>query len=192
MSYRKQFLVTPDSQILLKNLDPDLADKKEDKKSARRKIKKLQQRMDELQFQLYAEQKRSLLICLQAPDAGGKDGVVRHVIGSMNPQGCRVVSFKQPTPEELGHDFIWRVEQKTPRLGEVVIFNRSHYEGVLIVRVHHLVPKKVWSKRYEQINDFERRLVANNTHILKFFLHISEEEQLHRFEQGATNAGKAA
>ena len=138
--------------------------------------------MDELQFQLYAEQKRSLLICLQAPDAGGKDGVVRHVIGSMNPQGCRVVPFKQPTAEELAHDFLWRIEKQTPRQGEVVIFNRSHYEDVIVVRVHDLVPKKVWSQRYEQINDFERRLVANGTHILKFFLHISKEEQLERFK----------
>ena len=101
----------------------------------------------------------------------------------MNPQGCRVVSFKQPSAEELAHDFLWRTELQTPERGEVVIFNRSHYEDVLIVRVHDLVPKKVWSKRYKQINDFERVLVANGTHILKFFLHISKEEQLHRFEQ---------
>ena len=138
--------------------------------------------MDALQFQLYGEQKRSLLICLQAPDAGGKDGVVRHVIGSMNPQGCRVVPFKQPTAEELAHDFLWRIEKQTPRQGEVVIFNRSHYEDVIVVRVHDLVPQKVWSQRYEQINDFEQRLVANGTHILKFFLHISKEEQLERFK----------
>ena len=182
MNYRKKFLVTPAKQIRLKDVDPDFADEDEDKKSAHSKIKKLQKRMDELQFQLYAEQKRSLLICLQAPDAGGKDGVIRHVIGSMNPQGCRVVPFKQPTSEELAHDFLWRVEKQTPRRGEVVIFNRSHYEDVIVVRVHDLVPKKVWSQRYEQINDFERRLAANGTHIVKFFLHISKEEQLDRFK----------
>ncbi len=181
-NYRKKFLVTPANPVRLKGIDPDFADKDEDKKSARSKIEKLQKRMDELQFQLYAEQKRSLLICLQAPDAGGKDGVIRHVIGSMNPQGCRVVPFKQPTAEELAHDFLWRVEQKTPRRGEIVIFNRSHYEDVIVVRVHDLVPRKVWAERYEQINDFERRLVANGTHILKFFLHISKEEQLKRFK----------
>ncbi len=180
--YRKKFLVTAANPVRLKGIDPDFADKDEDKKSARSKIEKLQKRMDELQFQLYAEQKRSLLICLQAPDAGGKDGVIRHVIGSMNPQGCRVVPFKQPTAEELAHDFLWRVEQKTPRRGEIVIFNRSHYEDVIVVRVHDLVPRKVWAERYEQINDFERRLVANGTHILKFFLHISKEEQLKRFK----------
>ena len=180
--YRKKFLVTAANPVRLKGIDPDFADKDEDKKSARSKIEKLQKRMDELQFQLYAEQKRSLLICLQAPDAGGKDGVIRHVIGSMNPQGCRVVPFKQPTAEELAHDFLWRIEQKTPRRGEIVIFNRSHYEDVIVVRVHDLVPQKVWAERYEQINDFERRLVANGTHILKFFLHIGKEEQLKRFK----------
>src|ERR1017187_171491 len=183
MNCRKEFLVRPGSHLQLKDFDPSFADKREDKKSARSKIKKLQKRMDELQFQLYAEQKRSLLICLQAPDAGGKDGVVRHVIGSMNPQGCRVVSFKQPSAKERAHDFLWRVEYQTPKRGEVVIFNRSHYEDVLIVRVHHLVARKIWSKRYEEINDFERRLVADGTHILKFFLHISKEEQLRRFEK---------
>jgi PPK2 family polyphosphate:nucleotide phosphotransferase len=183
MNYRKTFLVPPGCRVRLKDFDPRFADKHENKKSARAKVGNLQQQMDDLQFQLYAEQKRSLLICLQAPDAGDKDGVVRHVIGSMNPQGCRVFSFKQPSSEELAHNFLWRVEQQTSRRGEVVIFNRSHYEDVLIVRVHHLVPKKVWAKRYEMINDFERLLVAGGTHILKFFLHISKDEQLQRFKQ---------
>jgi PPK2 family polyphosphate:nucleotide phosphotransferase len=183
MNYRKNLRVKPGDKIRLRDLDPQFGSKHEKKKSALRKIEKLQKRIDELQFQLYAENKRSLLICLQAPDAGGKDGVVRHVFSATNPQGCRVVSFKQPTPEELAHDFLWRIEHQTPRRGEVVIFNRSHYEDVLVVRVHRLVPKKVWSERYEQINGFERRLAANNTHILKFFLHISREEQLERFKQ---------
>ena len=183
MNYRKKFRIAPGSRVRLKEFDPQFADTHEKKKSALPKIEKLRQQMDELQFRLYAEQKRSLLICLQAPDAGGKDGVVRHVIGSINPQGCRVVSFKQPSAEELAHDFLWRIEHQTPKRGEIVIFNRSHYEDVLIVRVHDLVPKRVWSKHYEQINDFERRLVANGTHILKFFLHISKEEQLRRFKQ---------
>lgn len=182
MNCRKKFRVNPRDKIRLKDLDPRFRDGQE-KKSALQKIEKLQKRMDELQFQLYAENKRSLLICLQAPDAGGKDGVVRHVFSAMNPQGCRVVSFKQPTPEELAHDFLWRIEHQTPRRGEVVIFNRSHYEDVLVVRVHHLILKKIWSERYGQINEFERRLAANSTHILKFFLHISKEEQLERFKQ---------
>jgi PPK2 family polyphosphate:nucleotide phosphotransferase len=181
--YRKLFRVEPGKPVKLKDFDPQYAAKHENKTKALPEIESLRQRMDQLQFQLYAEQKRSLLICLQGLDAGGKDGVVRHVIASMNPQGCRVISFKQPSAEELAHDFLWRIERQTPRRGEVVIFNRSQYEDVLIGRVHDLVPKKVWSKRYEQINDFERRLFADGTHLLKFFLHISKEEQLQRFKQ---------
>jgi PPK2 family polyphosphate:nucleotide phosphotransferase len=183
MNYHKKFRVAPGSRVRLKDFDPQFADQHQTKKSAQLKIERLQQKMDELQYRLYAEQKRSLLICLQALDAGGKDGVVRHVLGAMNPQGCRAVSFKQPSSEELAHDFLWRVEPQAPRRGEVVVFNRSQYEDVLIVRVHDLVPKKVWSQRYELINDFERRLVASGTHILKFFLHISKQEQLRRFKQ---------
>jgi PPK2 family polyphosphate:nucleotide phosphotransferase len=183
MNYSKQFLITPGSRVRLKDFDPQFSTKHENKKSAHKMVSKLQQQIDALQFQLYAEQKRSLVIILQAPDAGGKDGVVRHVLASMNPQGCRVVGFKQPSAEESAHDFLWRVEHQTPRRGEVVVFNRSHYEDVLVVRVHDLVPKAVWSERYAQINDFERRLVANDTHIVKFFLHISKEEQLERFKQ---------
>ena len=156
---------------------------KHSKSHALRKTQELCVKMSELQQKLFAERKRSLLVCLQALDAGGKDGVIKHVVGSMNPDGCDVANFKEPTPEELAHDFLWRVEAKTPKRGEIAIFNRSHYEDVLIVRVHNLVPKEVWSKRYDQINDFERRLALNGTHILKFFLHISKEEQLKRFEQ---------
>ena len=182
MNYLKEFRVKPGGRIRIKDSDPGMTDKDESKKSSGSKIAKLQKRMDELQFQLYAEQKHSLLICLQALDAGGKDGVIRHVIGPMNPQGCRATSFKQSSAEEAAHDFLWRIEHQVPKRGEVVIFNRSHYEDVLVVRVHDLVPKKVWSQRYKQINDFERRLTANGTHILKFFLHISKEEQLRRFK----------
>jgi PPK2 family polyphosphate:nucleotide phosphotransferase len=183
MNYRKQFRVATSASVQLKDLYPGFTDKHKAKHSALQEVEEFQQKMDALQFRLYAEQKRSLLICLQAPDAGGKDGVVRHVIGSMNPQGCRVASFKQPSADEFAHDFLWRVERQVPRRGEVVIFNRSHYEDVLVVRVHDLVPKQVWSQRYEQINDFERRLITNGTHIIKFFLHISKEEQLERFKQ---------
>lgn len=183
LNYSEEFRVKPGQKIRLKDLDPGFATKPEDKKDAKRTSKKLQKRIEELQGELYAEGKRSLLICLQGPDASGKDGVIRHVIRAMNPQGCRVVSFKQPSTAELAHDFLWRIEAQTPSRGEIVIFNRSHYEDVLIVRVHNLVPKGVWSKRYEQINDFERRLAENNTHILKFFLHIGKEEQLERFKR---------
>ncbi|MGA7524662.1 MAG: polyphosphate kinase 2 family protein [Acidobacteriaceae bacterium] len=183
MNDRRQFRIPPGSRVKLADLEPRFTGGHRKKESALAEIEKLRQRLGELQYRLYSDQKRSLLICLQGPDAGGKDGVVRHVIGSMNPQGCRVVAFKQPTAEELAHDFLWRVERQAPRRDEVVIFNRSHYEDVLVVRVHDLVPKKVWSKRYQQINDFEQRLAASGTLILKFFLHISKEEQLCRFKQ---------
>jgi PPK2 family polyphosphate:nucleotide phosphotransferase len=142
------------------------------------------QKMDQLQYLMYAEKKHSLLIVLQGLDAGGKDGVVRHVITGMNPAGCKVIGFKQPTPEDLEHDFLWRVHPHVPDKGEVAVFNRSHYEDVLVVRVHQLAPENVWSRRYALINDFERLLaVENNTTILKFFLYISKEEQLSRFKQ---------
>ena len=183
MNYSKKFLVKTECPAQLKDFNPKYKGKHKKKKSAIHKIGKLQQKMDELQYKLYAEHKQSLLIVLQALDAGGKDGVVRHVLSSMNPQGCRVVGFKEPTQEELSHDFLWRIERQVPKPGEVVIFNRSQYEDVLIARVHNLVPKEVWSKRYQQINDFEQKLVANGTHILKFFLHISNEEQLQRFKK---------
>lgn len=182
MSDKDKYKVTSGAHVRLNDFSPDDHGHLS-KQTAVAETRKLQQRMDELQFQLYAENKRSLLICLQALDAGGKDGVVRHVIGSMDPAGCRVVSFKQPSAEELAHDFLWRIERETPKKGEIVIFNRSQYEDVLVVRVHKLVPKNVWSKRYQEINDFEKRLFDSGTHILKFFLHISKEEQLERFKR---------
>ena len=139
--------------------------------------------MAKLQYLLYADGNQSLLVVLQALDAGGKDGVVRHVFSAMNPQGTWVFGFKQPSKLEAAHDFLWRTHVRTPGKGEVVIFNRSHYEDVLVVRVHKLVPKPEWSKRYELINDFEKMLHENGTRILKFYLHISPEEQLERFKQ---------
>jgi PPK2 family polyphosphate:nucleotide phosphotransferase len=132
---------------------------------------------------MYAEDKRSLLICLQGRDAAGKDGTINHVLSAMNPQGCTVTGFKVPSKEEAAHDFLWRYHQHTPGKGQVAIFNRSHYEDVLVVRVHDLVPKKVWFRRYEHINDFEKMLYDNGTHILKFYLHIDPEEQLERFKK---------
>lgn len=178
-----RFRVAPGERVQLKDFDPGYKGGSTDKKDALEKVAKLRDKMGELQQRLFAERKRSLLVCLQALDAGGKDGVIKHVIGCMNPDGCRVANFKEPSQEELAHDFLWRIEAQMPRKGEVAIFNRSHYEDVLIVRVHNLVPKKIWSKRYDEINDFERRHAENGTRILKFFLNISKEEQLRRFEQ---------
>jgi PPK2 family polyphosphate:nucleotide phosphotransferase len=134
-------------------------------------------------FLLYADNHQSLLVILQALDAAGKDGVIRHLFSGMNPQGTFVFGFKQPSKYEAAHDFLWRAHLRTPGTGEVVVFNRSYYEDVLVVRVHKLVPDSVWSKRYDLINDFEKTLSQNGTTILKFFLHISPEEQLLRFKQ---------
>jgi len=139
--------------------------------------------IDRLQYLLYADAGSSLLIVLQGLDAAGKDGTIRHVMSGMNPQGVKVAAFKQPTPQEAAHDFLWRVHRHAPGKGEVGIFNRSHYEDVLVTRVHELVPETVWRPRYQQINAFEAQLVSNGTRILKFFLHISPEEQLDRFAQ---------
>jgi PPK2 family polyphosphate:nucleotide phosphotransferase len=130
---------------------------------------------------MYAENKHALLIVLQAMDGGGKDGTIGHVVEALNPQGCSVVGFKVPTAEELAHDYLWRIHEHTPRKGHITVFNRSHYEDVLVVRVHNLVPKEIWSKRYNEINSFERELVNSGTTIVKFFLHIDKEEQLKRF-----------
>jgi PPK2 family polyphosphate:nucleotide phosphotransferase len=180
VSYRTEFLVG--SKVRLAEIDPSYTGKHESHKKARREIAMQVERMDRLQYLLYADAGQSLLMVLQGLDAAGKDGVIRHLFTGMNPQGISVVGFKQPTPPELAHDFLWRGHRRAPGHGEVVIFNRSHYEDVLVVRVHNLVSRSIWSKRYELINDFERMLAENRTRILKFYLHISPEEQLDRFK----------
>lgn len=144
----------------------------------------------ELQYRLFVEQKQSLLVVLQAPDAAGKDGAIRHVFAAMNPQGCRTHPFKVPTAQESSHDFLWRIHAATPAAGMVAIFNRSHYEDVLVVRVEDLVKKSVWKKRYDDINHFESLLIDRGTRILKFYLHISLEEQLERFGERLEDPAK--
>jgi PPK2 family polyphosphate:nucleotide phosphotransferase len=183
MSYRKKFIVEPGEKVRLDKIDPSYTGKHESHEKAMPKIQENVARMDKLQYLLYADGDQSLLVVLQALDAAGKDGVVRHVFSGMNPQGTSVFGFKQPSKDEAAHDFLWRAHLHTPAKGEVVIFNRSHYEDVLVVRVHKLAEKSVWSKRYDLINDFEKMLTNNGTRILKFFLHISPEEQLARFKQ---------
>lgn len=153
-----------------------------DKSGAREALSALQDRMRTLQARLFAEGKQSLLIVLQAMDAGGKDGTIRRVFQGMNPQGVRVTGFKRPTEAELAHDFLWRVHQHTPAQGMIGIFNRSHYEDVLVVRVNELVPEATWQARYDHINNFERLLTDSGTRILKFFLHISKAEQRQRLQ----------
>jgi PPK2 family polyphosphate:nucleotide phosphotransferase len=180
MDYSERFRIKPGAKVRLKQIDPAFTHAGEAEASASLDADKA--RLHELQGLLYAEHARALLICLQGMDTSGKDGTIGHIFGAMNPQGCRVASFKAPSLEESSHDFLWRVHRATPAKGEVVIFNRSHYEDVLVARVHKLVPKAVWAGRYDQINEFEQELAAEGTHILKFFLHISKQEQLKRFK----------
>jgi PPK2 family polyphosphate:nucleotide phosphotransferase len=154
----------------------------DDRDAADKDFKRLRKRLAELQYRLYSEGDRKLLVVLQAMDAGGKDGTIRRVLEGVNPQGVRVTAFKAPSKEELARDFLWRVHRAVPAAGMIGVFNRSHYEDVLIVRVDGLVPESVWRERYEQINQFEKLLVDTGTTILKFFLHISKDEQRERFQ----------
>jgi PPK2 family polyphosphate:nucleotide phosphotransferase len=182
MNYSNKFRVKPGSKVDLRKIDAGFKDKHESHAQALPEIEAYDQKLHDLQYLMYAEGKRSLLICLQGRDAAGKDGTINHVLGAMNPQGCTVTGFKVPSQEEAAHDFLWRYHKATPGKGHVAICNRSHYEDVLVVRVHDMVPKSVWSKRYEHINNFEKLLYDNDTHILKFYLHIDAEEQLERFK----------
>ena len=179
---RDRFRVEPGKKAALDRRDPaDTADVR-DKQRAEKPLLQNLERLRELQFRLYAEGRRSVLIILQAMDAAGKDGTISHVMSGLNPHGCRVTSFKKPSVEETRHDFLWRIHKGVPEGGQIGIFNRSHYEDVLVVRVHELVPRPVWSKRYEQINAFERILSENGVTVLKFFLHISKDEKRERLK----------
>jgi len=179
---KQEWMVPFDKQIRLSDYDPDSRGGFKNKSEAREILRKNLKRMAELQELMFAEGKHALLIVLQAMDAGGKDSTIRHVMDGFNPQGCHVVGFGVPTEEELDHDFLWRIHKHTPQRGFVSIFNRSHYEDVLVVRVNELVPKEVWKARYAHINHFERLLADSGVTILKFFLHISKEEQKERFQ----------
>lgn len=177
------FLVSPGTQVKLADYDPGYTGAYGKKGQTKGELEENLEQLQALQQVLWAEGKHALLLVFQAMDAGGKDGTIRHVMHGVNPQGCQVTSFKVPTKEELAHDYLWRIHKATPRRGYIGIFNRSHYEDVLVVRVHNLVPENVWRQRYEQINHFERLLADSGTTILKFFLHISKEEQRERFEE---------
>jgi len=178
---RDALRVTPGSRVRLARLDAG-ATFGHDKASAQPVIARQMGRLATLQDKFWAEAKRSVLVVLQGIDAAGKDGTIQKVMEAFNPQGCVVSAFKVPTAEELAHDFLWRIHRRVPRKGEIGIFNRSHYEDVLVVRVHQLVPRRVWSARYDQINDFERTLAANGTTIVKVFLAIDRDEQRKRFQ----------
>jgi len=179
----KRYLVEPGEKVKLSNWDPnDTSEFNGNKDQALVEIEKFNRRLEELHEVLYAEHKHKVLIILQAMDTGGKDGAIRHVFQGVNPQGARVANFKEPTAEELDHDYLWRVHREVPAKGELVIFNRSHYEDVLVVRVHKLVPPEVWKPRFDQINAFEQVLSEDGTTILKFYLHIDRDEQKKRLQ----------
>ena len=187
----KKFLVPPNKKLNLSKIKTDETLGISSKKESMNLLKKNIERMSDLQVKLYAQDKYSLLIIFQAMDAAGKDGTIKHVMSGLNPQGTQVFSFKQPSKEELDHDYLWRTTKALPERGRIGIFNRSHYEEVLVVRVHDLVKyqkipdkfvnKNIWKQRYQQINDFEKYLYENGIIIIKFFLHVSKEEQKERF-----------
>ncbi len=179
----KQHRVKPGSKVVLSEIDPGSTPGfKGNRKEASERLAKLNGRLEVLQESLWAEHRRKVLVVLQGMDTSGKDGTISHVFEGVNPLGVRAVAFKAPTAEELAHDFLWRIHAKTPGTGEMVIFNRSHYEDVLVARVDGLVQPGVWRRRYEQINDFERLLAESGTTVLKFFLHISKDEQKRRLQ----------
>jgi len=179
--FPERFRVQPGQRVRLGSLDPTQT-LGLDKITAAPLLDAQLDRLADLQDRLWAESKRAVLVVLQGIDTAGKDGVIKKVMTAFNPQGCPVTSFKVPSAEELAHDYLWRVHQRIPKKGEVGIFNRSHYEDVLVVRVHDLVPRTVWSKRYDQINEFERILTENGITIVKFFLSIDRDEQRRRFQ----------
>jgi len=178
-----QFKVKPGVKVKLSKYDPnDTGDFKAGKQAGLTRLEELNHKLEPLQELLFAEHKHKVLVILQAMDAGGKDGAIRRVFDGVNPSGVRAVGFKSPSIEELEHDFLWRVHKQVPGKGEMVIFNRSHYEDVLVVRVHNLVAAELWQKRFDQINDFEQMLAGSGTTILKFYLHIDADEQRQRLQ----------
>jgi PPK2 family polyphosphate:nucleotide phosphotransferase len=185
-----RYRIEPGERASLAAIDPDETEHYRKKKEVVKELEKQRRRIQGLQARLYAENERGLLIVLQAMDTGGKDGTIKHVFSGVNPQGCRVSSFKTPSAEEANHDFLWRYHKSAPARGRIGIFNRSHYEDVLVVRVKDLVPDAVWRERYHQINDFERNLSNDGITVLKFFLHISKDEQKRRLQSRLENPDK--
>jgi len=185
----RELIVAPGSKIRLADIDPENTHGVEKAEAAEHLVNNIE-RLGVLQYLLYAEARRALLVVLQGIDAGGKDGTIRHVMSGLNPQGVKVAPFKVPEGAERRHDYLWRIHQAVPEWGQIGIFNRSHYEDVLVVRVHGLAPKPVWQKRYQQINDFERMLSENSVRIVKFLLYIDKKEQARRFHQRLEDKAK--
>ena len=184
------YRIEPGERVSLGAIDPNETEHYRKKKQVAKELERQRRRIQGLQARLYAENERGLLIVLQAMDTGGKDGTIKHVFSGVNPQGCRVSSFRTPSAEESNHDFLWRYHKSAPARGRIGIFNRSHYEDVLVVRVKDLVPEEVWRERYRQINDFERNLSNDGISVLKFFLHISKDEQKRRLRSRLDNPDK--
>lgn len=179
------------TEVNLHDYDPNYTGEHIKHHDADKELQQLAAELNDLQEVFSAAQHHSILLVLQGMDTSGKDGTIRHVLSQVNPQGCYVHSFKEPTEEELAHDFLWRIHAATPRKGSIGIFNRSQYEDVLVVRVHNIVPEKVWKRRYQEINNFEKLLADSNTIILKFFLHISYDEQAERLQARVDDKDKA-
>ena len=184
------YLVKPGKKFKLSNIDPDDKGRFKHSDEVQEEVQKNLEALDHLQEVLYAQSKYAVLIVFQAMDAGGKDGAIEHIFSGVNPQGCSVASFKAPSHLELAHDYLWRYHLAVPRKGMIGIFNRSHYESVLVERIKGIAPKKVWSKRYEQINQFEAMLATENVVTLKFYLHISKKEQAERLQARLDNPEK--
>jgi len=182
--------VAPAQALRLADIDPDNTKPFKDKKHAKERLKELRQQLSDLQENLYAEHHQSLLLVFQAIDTGGKDGAIRKLLTGLNPAGVQVAAFKAPSKEELNHDFLWRIHQQTPGKGHIGVFNRSHYEDVLVTRVHDLIGPETWVPRYQDINNFEQLLTRDGTRIIKFFLHISKEEQAERLQARLDNPAK--
>ncbi len=185
-----RLMVAEGKKINLQKLDPDYDFSINEKKAVYVLEQNLKKRMSDLQYRLYAERKKALLIVFQGIDASGKDSTIRHVISAFNPQGCTVKAFKEPTEEELSHDFLWRIHKSVPAKGEIFVFNRSHYEDIIQPRVHKTIHKSIWSQRFKHINAFEKCLSDSNTKIIKFYLNISKEEQRKRLEERMTDPSK--
>jgi PPK2 family polyphosphate:nucleotide phosphotransferase len=179
----ESFIVNPGMQIKLSNWDPSFTGGISKSYAENRLLNEFMCRMSNLQYKLFADKSQALLIILQGMDASGKDGTIRQAMNALNPQSCKVFSFKKPTDEEISHDYLWRIHRHMPAKGEIVIFNRSHYESVIEERVHKIVSETIWSKRYDQINQFEKYLFENDIQIIKIFLNISKDEQKERLEK---------
>ena len=185
-----RLIVKPNTKVRLSDWNPTYLGRMDKEEAERMLNQNLTNQMSNLQYKLFANKSQSLLIILQGISAAGKDSTIRNVMNAFNPQSCKAIAFKVPNEDELSHDYLWRIHKLMPAKGEITVFNRSHYEDVIEVRVRKLIPKSIWSKRYKQINEFEHYLHENNIKIIKLFLHISKEEQKRKLEERIKNPKK--